>query len=130
MQDVVFDTNALLLPFTDGTDILAEVEALVGSMWPVVPSSVEAELRALIAAEEPVGPPSASIRAARGALKLIADWHIERTPLPGDDGVLDVAVRREACIVTNDQTLQAEAAKRGLSVLASRGHGRLHRVGQ
>lgn len=118
---VVLDTNALLLPFTDGTD-LHEAEALLGAVRFVVPLPVVTELETLAAGGD------ATARAAQGALRLLARFDTEPSTRPGDDAVLDVAVRLGAAVLSNDRRLQSEARRRGLVVLASRGRGRLHRL--
>jgi uncharacterized protein len=120
MKRVVFDTNALLLPVLDGTDLRAELERLVGATEWLVPQSVHAELERLATGRD------ATARAARTALALIRQVRIEATELPGDDGVLDVARRAHALVVSNDRRLVAECAKSGLQVASSRGKGKLH----
>lgn len=119
MTFVVIDTNALLLPFTDGTDLEGGLEALVGAHERVVPAPVMEELARLASEEGMRG------QAAKGALRLAARARIEATHLPGDDGVLEVARRLAAVVVTNDRALQQECARSGLRCVASRGHGRL-----
>lgn len=121
---VVLDTNALLLPFTDGTDLAHEVGGLLGAVRFVVPLPVVTELETLAAGGD------ATARAARGALRFLdhARLDTESSARPGDDAVLDVAVRLGAAVLSNDRRLQAEARRRGLVVLASRGRGRLHRL--
>ena len=119
---VVLDTNALLLPFTDGTDIEAEAEGLLGAVCFVVPRPVVTELETLAAGGD------ATARAARGALRLMERFDAEPSANPGDDAVLDVATRLRAAVLSNDRRLQSEARRRGLVVLASRGRGRLHRL--
>ncbi len=121
---VVLDTNALLLPFTDGTDLDAEAEALLGAVRFVVPEPVVTELHTLAA---PDGS-GETARAAAGALRLLARFEQAPSDRPGDDAVLDVADRLGAAVLSNDRRLQREARKRGLVVLASRGRGRLHRL--
>lgn len=133
MSNVVLDTNALLLPFTEGTDLDEALTALLGAHDLVVPSAVVAELRTL---REEGG---ATGRAAQGALRWLQTrtggqaegrgpaLRMEETDLPGDDGVLEVARRLQATVLTNDRRLQQEARRSGLKVVRSRGHGRLMR---
>lgn len=120
--DVVLDTNGLLLPFTDGTDLEEELARLVGSHETVVPVSVAEELAGL---REGGG---GRARAASAALQLLERCRMEPTDLPGDDGVLDVARRLGAVVVTNDRVLQQECRRSGLRVLRSQGRGRLMEV--
>ncbi len=117
----VLDTNALLLPFTDKTDIGTELEGLVGAVRMVVPSSIVQELEGLT---KKGNTPEA--RAARAAMTYLKRCRVEPTGLPGDDGILEVGRRLGGVVVTNDKKLQREAKRSGLKVAASRGHGRLH----
>lgn len=119
---VVLDTNALLLPFTDGTDLDREAEGLLGAVRFVVPLPVVTELETL------AGGRDATARAAQGALRLLRRFDTLPSPSPGDDAVLDVATRLGAAVLSNDRRLQSEARRRGLVVLASRERGRLHRL--
>jgi rRNA-processing protein FCF1 len=119
-QYAVIDTNALLLPFTDGTDIEKELERLFGPVQMVVPSSIAQELHGLAGGGNAKAP-----RAAKAAVKLMQRFHIEQTPLKGDDGVLEVARRLKAVVVTNDRKVRQEAHRSGLKVASSRGKGRL-----
>ncbi len=121
---VVLDTNALLLPFTDGTDILLEAEGILGAVRFVVPDAVVTELQTLADGQD------ATARAATGALRLLVRFERAATDLPGDDAVLNVASKLRAAVLSNDRLLQAEARRRGLIVLASRGKGRLYRLDQ
>ena len=114
---LVVDTNALMLPFRQGTDIHGEVERLLGAMRWVVPSCVLEELALLSEGQ------SKDARAAKAAGRLIKDMDVEPTSLPGDDGVLDVATRLDATILTDDRRLLQEAKRRGLRAVRSRGHG-------
>lgn len=114
---LVVDTNALLLPFRDGTDIRGEIERLLGDVPWIVPSSVQDELTLLADGN------GKDARAAKGALRLTADMQREPTALPGDDGVLDVAARVDGVVFTDDKRLLAETKRRGLRAIRSRGHG-------
>lgn len=116
----VLDTNALLLPFTDGTDLQEELLRLVGSHRLVVPSSIHQELQGL--AE---GTDAAIARHARAALLFMERCRVEPTGLPGDDGILEVARRLSAVVVSNDKNVRSEARRSGLKAIGSRGKGRL-----
>lgn len=119
MKPVVLDTNAVLLPFTDGTDLHEELARLLGTVDLVVPTSVLPELEALRQGE------GATAQAAQAAQRWLRRCRIEPTDLPGDDGVLDVARRLDAPVVTNDRRLARECRRSGIRVVRSRGHGRL-----
>jgi uncharacterized protein len=119
IRAVVLDTNALLLPFTDGTRLEEELERLVGSCQLVVPSSIIGELKQLAQNPSTLG------RNAKSALRLAQRCRVESTKLPGDDGLLQVARALGAIVVTNDRAIQAEAARSGLQVVVAREKGRL-----
>ncbi len=121
MPHAVLDTNALLLPFTDGTDLEAELVRILGAARLVVPSSVVDELNGLADGQ---GKPA---QAAGAALRFLARCRVEPTGLPGDDGLLEIARRLGAVVVTNDRAVQQEARRSGLAVVASRGTDRLAR---
>lgn len=118
-QPVVLDTNALLLPFTSGVRLHEELDRLLGPTEWIVPSSVKWELERLSKGKD------ATSRAARMALKLTEQAAHVETSLPGDDGVLEVAGRHAAVLVTNDRTLQKEAERRRHRVVVARSGGRL-----
>ena len=118
-RPVVFDTNSLFLPFTDGTDLDSELERLFGAVEWILPSSVLNELKTISTG------PSASARHAKAALQLAARVRTEPTKLPGDDGLLEVARRLKGAIVTGDRKVQEEAARSGLEVVVPRQKGRL-----
>ncbi len=115
-MDVVLDTSVLLLPFTDGIDLMDGLVEALGAVTPVVPASVHAELHHLQEAGD-----GARSRAAAGALRLTSDWRIEATELPGDDGVLDVVRRLGAALCSNDKRLLDEATKHGVPTVAVQG---------
>ena len=117
---VVFDTNALLLPFMQGTDLDGGLENLFGTVEWIIPSSILGELKMLANGGE-----GTLARNAKAALRLAQRARIESTALPGDDGLLEVARRLKAAVVTNDRALQAEAATSGLIVVVAREQGRL-----
>lgn len=116
---IVLDTNALLLPFTQGTRIEEALEALFDEVELVVPACVKMELEQIARGKANVA------RHARTALKLATRYRLEPTRLTGDDGILEVARRLGAVVVTNDRILQEECAKSGLRVVVAREHGRL-----
>lgn len=119
-KPVVFDTNALLLPFAHGTRLEEDLFQLLGANYWLVPSSVMVELKTLAYKGE-----GATARHAKMAVKLAEmRCKVETTKLAGDDGLLEVARRLKATVVTNDRTLQKECVQSGLTVVVSREHGR------
>ena len=119
LTQVVFDTNALLLPFTVGTNLESELERLLGAVEWVVPSSILGELKMLANGEGTLA------RNAKSALRLAQRARLESTALPGDDGLLEVARRLKGVIVTNDRLVQQEAKISGLKVVVAREQGKL-----
>ncbi len=113
---VVLDTNAALLPFIDGIDI-GEIDGLLGTTTFVLSSVTRDELARLSEGSGARG------RAATAALRWLRDADIEDATLPGDDGILEVARRLDAAVLSNDKRLQEEARRSGLTVVAPRGRG-------
>lgn len=118
-QAVVFDTNALLLPFAHGTQVEDELFNLLGATEWFVPSSVIIELKSLAHKGE-----GATGRHAKMAVKYAERCTVLPTKLAGDDGLLEVARAKKAAVVTNDRKLQEECTRSGLTVIVSREHGR------
>jgi rRNA-processing protein FCF1 len=118
-KPVVFDTNALLLPFAHGVKMEDDLFELFGATQWLVPSTVLVELGTLAFKGK-----GAVARHAKMALKFAERCQVEPTRLPGDDGLLEVARRHKAAVVTNDKTLQQECKRSGLQVVVSREHGR------
>jgi rRNA-processing protein FCF1 len=119
MKPVVVDTNVILLPFTQGSDIESSFQQVFGEYEIVVPTSVISELQKLSENGGAVG------RAAKGALKLSERYRKEKTGKMGDDGILEIARKLKAAVATNDKVLQLECVKSGLQVLVARENGRL-----
>lgn len=117
---VVFDTNALLLPFAHGTPVEDDLFELLGPTEWFVPSSVMVELKSL--AHKGSG---ATQRNAKSAVKFAEQrCKAVETKLAGDDGLLEVARGKKAAVVTNDRKLQDECVRSGLTVVVSRENGR------
>jgi len=119
-KPVVFDTNAILLGLASRTPFDQDLADLVGANRWLVPSTVVVELRTL----EFKGK-GAVARNAKLALAFVDKrCTVEATKLPGDDGLLEVARRLKAVVVTNDKTLQQECRQSGLTVVVLREDGR------
>ena len=116
---IVLDTNGILLPFTESTDLESELTGLVGAHTLHVPTSVIGELKRLAEGHGETG------RAAKMALTYAKRAKSEPTGLMGDDGILEVARRLGAAVLTNDRKLQSECVKSGLQVIVGREKGRL-----
>jgi rRNA-processing protein FCF1 len=109
---VVLDTNALLMPFEFSLNIDSELRGLLGSCEILVPGSMLRELK------------RSGSKHARAALELSKRYRIVETKKQGDDGVLDVAVRFGAIVVTNDSELRKRLHEKKIRTihLRSRSH--------
>jgi len=115
---VLLDTNALFLPFRDRFPLVEEVERLTAPALVGVPSSVVAELDRLVARAE-VGAPLAREFARR--------FPIVESSGRGDQGLVELAARRRATVVTGDRELRRRLVAAGVVVLSPRGATRLVR---
>ena len=119
-KPVVFDTNALLLALEAHAPLDDDLAHLLGANRWVVPSTVLVELGTLAYKGK-----GAVARNAKVALAFAQKrCATEPTKLPGDDGLLEVARRLGAAVVTNDKALQQECKASGLTVVVLREHGR------
>jgi len=105
---VILDTNALLMPFQFKVNLDRELKRLFGEIPVFVPSSVLGELANL------------PDKNSKAALALARKYKIVETELRGDDAVLDLAIRREGAVVTNDKGLIARLREEGLPVVRLR----------
>jgi len=113
MQTVVLDTNALLMPFESKLNLDLELSRLLGNCEMYIPSSVLGELR------------RSKSKHARAALTLSRKYPVVETPMLGDDGVIDVARRMDAFVVTNDALLRSRLRKQGLKTIFLRSNNHL-----
>lgn len=105
---VVLDANALLMPFQFKLNLDKELARLLGDVKVFVPASVIGELACL------------GTREARAATALAAKYEVVETRLSGDSGVLDVAQRKKAAVVTNDREMIARLTEMKLPVVRLR----------
>jgi rRNA-processing protein FCF1 len=120
VKPVVFDTNALLLALEAHTPLDDDLAHLLGATRWIVPSTVLVELKTLAFKGQ-----GAVARNAKVALQFAGKrCATEATKLPGDDGLLEVARRLGAAVVSNDKALQQECKTSGLTVVVLREHGR------
>jgi rRNA-processing protein FCF1 len=113
MQTVVLDTNALLMPFESKLNIDLELSRLLGQCEIFIPSSVLGELR------------RSKNKHARAALTLSRKFPVVETSMLGDDGVIDVAHRLNAFVVTNDALLRSRLRKLGQKTIFLRSNNHL-----
>ena len=105
MQNVVLDTNALLLPFEFKINLDLELKRLLGSCQIFVPGCVIGELR------------RSSNKHARVALSLARKYALAETGTQGDAGVIEVARHLQAFVVTNDAVLRSKLRKLGMRTI-------------
>ena len=108
VSGVVLDANALMMPFQFKLNLDKELSRLLGEVEVFVPSSVLHELSRM------------KTREAKAALSLASKYVSVETPLSGDAGVLDVAQRKKAAVVTNDRALIDRLAELRLPVVRLR----------
>jgi len=107
-KSIVLDANALLMPFQFKVNLDRELKRLFGETPVLVPSSVLGELANTLD------------KNAKAALALARKYHIAETELSGDDAVLDVAVKNDAAVVTNDRELIRRLRAQGIPVIRLR----------
>ncbi len=114
----MLDANALMMPFQFRMNLDREIRRLLGEIRILVPSSVLGELSRL------------RTREAKAALALGHRYEVVRTELAGDDAVLDVAIRNNAAVVTNDKELISRLKEAGLPAVRLRSGRYLVLTGQ
>jgi rRNA-processing protein FCF1 len=82
---------------------------LFGEIPIVVPSSVLGELA------------NALDKNAKAALALARKYHIAETELSGDDAVIDVALKKDSAVVTNDRELIRRLRALKITIVRLRG---------
>jgi rRNA-processing protein FCF1 len=111
---VVFDTNALLMPFQFKINLDKELQRLLGSFEAFVPSSVLEELKR-----------TKPERLAKAAMALASKYKVFKTEEKGDAAILSVAERLKAVVVTNDKELGSKLKALKLPVVSLRSRTRL-----
>ncbi len=105
MQNVVLDTNALLMPFEFRINLDLELKRLLGSFQAFVPGCVIGELH------------RSKNKHAQVALSLARKYSVAETEIQGDAGVIDVARRLGAFVVTNDAVIRSKLRKLGMRTI-------------
>jgi rRNA-processing protein FCF1 len=113
---VLLDTNALFLPIRTGFPLESEVARLIPGGRVLVAASGVRELDRLVERATP---------GASGARALAEKFVWTPADLEGDDGVMEVALRERATVVTADRALQERLRSSGLAVLIPRDRHRL-----
>ncbi|MFA6951642.1 MAG: PIN domain-containing protein [Candidatus Methanomethylophilaceae archaeon] len=105
MQTVVLDTNSLLMPFELGLNLDLMVSDVLGQAHMVVPEPLLGELA------------RSKNKYAKVALKLANKYEIVPAEKRGDDSVIEVALRLNAIVLTNDRELRSRLRKVGVPLL-------------
>ena len=109
---VILDANALVMLFEFSIDLHGELQRLMGLYRCVVPQSVLDELVGL--SEQGQGRQQ---RFAKAAVQLAkkyerVDVDVRKT---GDDAIVDLAVRLQGVVLTNDRVLRKRLRVQGIS---------------
>jgi len=105
MQTVVLDTNALLMPFELRINLDYAVRDLLGDVRFVVPGPLIGELKHL------------KHKYANAALDLARRYTIIKTDATGDASVIELALRENAYVLTNDKLLRSKLRKHGVPLI-------------
>jgi len=113
MRSVVFDANALLMPFQFGLNLDMEIESLIGEFHGVFPSPIIGEVR------------KNGGKWAKAAVSFARKYEVVRTENMGDASVIEVAKKTGGIVVTNDGALQKKLRLEGISYISLKGRSRL-----
>ncbi len=114
-NEVLVDTNALMLPFQNKLNIEKCLDELLGKYIIRVPESVIRELIKL----------SITNSQARAALAYSKKFEIVKTSLNGDYSIIKLARERNCYVLTNDAHLIGILKRYGIKVIRPRGEKRL-----
>ncbi|NLK25248.1 MAG: twitching motility protein PilT [Euryarchaeota archaeon] len=113
MSVVVLDTNALLLPFERSLNLDAQLRSLIGSCEILVPGPLIGELK------------RSTNKHAKAALSLAFRYNVVDTEATGDQSVIELALKHNAYVVTNDHALIVRLRKLRVKVILLRGGNHL-----
>ncbi|MGC8662898.1 MAG: PIN domain-containing protein [Thermoplasmata archaeon] len=114
-NEIIVDTNALMLPFQSKLHIEDELARLLGNYEIIVPTSVIMELEKL----------SKRNMDALAALKYAGKFRKIKTNLSGDNSILELALRNKFMVLTNDRILIERLKTNGIRVIRPKGEKRL-----
>jgi len=109
---VVLDSSAAMMPFEFMIDLEDELTRILGKFHIVVPSSVFDELVRLSKKGR-----GRKIRLAKPALNLIKNYEKVETFENADDAVLNLALKFNGIVVTNDKELRRRVKERSLKTI-------------
>lgn len=105
MQTVVLDTNALLMPFEMRMNLDLALRELLGEVRILVPGPLVGELKHL------------KHRYANAAISLARKYEIVPTEYTGDNAVLELAIKTNGYVLTNDQELRRRLRKENIPLI-------------
>lgn len=105
MQTVVLDTNALLMPFEMRMNLDLALQELLGEVRILVPGPLVGELKHL------------KHRYANAAISLARKYEIVPTEYTGDNAVLELAIKTNGYVLTNDQELRRRLRKENVPLI-------------
>lgn len=113
MRAVVLDTNALLMPYQFGINLEKELNKLLGICRIIVPRAAIEEIERLAGKGGEIG------RAAQLGLSIVKKrgFRLIESQNRGDDGILEIALKMDAAIVTNDKELKKKAKELRLPII-------------
>lgn len=113
---VVFDTNALMLPFERRLPLEKELERLLGPFQGLVPEPCLKEL-ARIASQEK----GARRERAKMALSFATRFRAVPAAGPADDAAIRVALEHAGYLLSNDRDVLRRAQREGIPTIRMRG---------
>ncbi|MEL9999460.1 MAG: twitching motility protein PilT [Thermoplasmata archaeon] len=117
-NEVIVDTNGLMLPFQSKLNLEKCLFELLGKYKILVPESVMKELKYL----------SLTNPYARAALAYSKKFSILKTSMKGDYSIIQLALERHSYVLTNDRNLIRILKKYGIRVIRPRGEKRLELI--
>ncbi|MFH1721894.1 MAG: PIN domain-containing protein [Candidatus Altiarchaeota archaeon] len=117
-KKVVLDTNFLLIPAQFKLDIFENLDAAIpGKKIFVTPQGVIEELKSIKLSSKGIDGIAAKV-----ALELIAEKHVEIIPSEGevDDFIVEYASENKACVATCDKELKKRLKNKGIKTVTLR----------
>ncbi|AAT43555.1 type II toxin-antitoxin system VapC family toxin [Picrophilus oshimae] len=115
-ENLIIDTNALIYSIKNKIDIREKLLYLPYTFNIYVPECVISELRGL----------SRSHWYAKAALQLGLKFNLLRSQGRGDDCILEMAMKINAFVLTNDRGLISRLRDHGIKILIISGEKRIH----
>jgi len=121
INTVVIDSSAIMMLFEFSIDLENELTRLLGRYKIVVPKAVISELELL--SEKGKGKKKSN---AKPALKLANNYEmIDDEKKHADDAILNIAIKQNGIIFTNDKELKKRAKDKSIKVIFLRSKSKL-----